>query len=605
MAILSGEAIFVLAVTAAALALFVSELVPADIVALIALAALGLGGVLEPAALAGGFGSPVILTLIGLFMLTAALEHTGVTAYLSQLILRLTRGASERRIVGLVALGAGIASLLMNTVASAALITPVARSIAHRRDLSPSRLLMPVAFGALLGGMATLLTTSNLLVASFLTERGLPSFRLLSFLPVGGPIALLGILYLTIFSPLLLPERSPSDQWSAIRQARIDLTQTYRLSKRLFEGQISPRSPLAGKKLSESDLGSRYGVTVAAVVRGKQRFAPPDASMSLQAEDWLLLEGRPDDIASCVIDLELAVSDPDEQLDGSLFASNSELAEVVLSPRSMVTGHTLEEIHFREKFGLNVLGVWHEGRPYRSHLARRQLEMGDALLVQGPPDRLSILSKDADFLVLTRLPPIPAHSGRVLVAVSILAVFLVVVASGVLPIALAALIGAIAVVVTGCETVEQARSSIRWQVLFLIGGMAPLATALEQTGVIALAADFLLQTVGTLGPHALLLTFFLFTIVLSQLTSGPAATLVIGPLAIATALNNQLSPQAFAMVVAIGASTAFLSPVGHPANLLVMGPGGYRFRDYMKLGFPLVIIAGLGIILILPLVYPL
>jgi di/tricarboxylate transporter len=189
--------------------------------------------------------------------------------------------------------------------------------------------------------------------------------------------------------------------------------------------------------------------------------------------------------------------------------------------------------------------------------------------------------------------------------VSILAVFLVVVASGVLPIALAALIGAIAVVVTGCETVEQARSSIRWQVLFLIGGMAPLATALEQTGVIALAADFLLQTVGTLGPHALLLTFFLFTIVLSQLTSGPAATLVIGPLAIATALNNQLSPQAFAMVVAIGASTAFLSPVGHPANLLVMGPGGYRFRDYMKLGFPLVIIAGLGIILILPLVYPL
>ncbi len=604
MTTLSGEAIFVLAVTGAALVLFVGEWVPADIVALMVLAALGLGGVLNPIDLAKGFGSPVILTLIGLFMLTAALEHTGVTAYMSQFILRLTRGAGERRIVGLVALGVGVASLLMNTVAAAALIIPVARSIGHRRNLSPSRLLMPVAFGALLGGMATLLTTSHLLLASFLTERGLPSFRLLSFLPVGGPIALVGILYLTIFSPLLLPERSPSDQWSAIRQARQELAQTYRLSMRLFEAQVSTRSPLVGKKLSESNLGSRYGVTVAAVVRGKQRFAPPASSFRLEAEDWLLVEGRPDDVTSCVIDLALAVSDPDEQLDGSLFASSSELAEVILSPRSAVTDRTLEEIHFREKFGLNVLGIWHESRPYRSHLGKRQLEMGDALLVQGPPDRLSILSKDADFLVLTRLPPIPAHSGRALVAVAILAVFLIIIALGVLPIALAGLLGAIAVVVTGCETVEQARSSIRWQVLFLIGGMAPLATALDQTGVITLVANFLLQTVGTLGPRALLLTFFLINASLSQLTSGPAATLVIGPLAIAAALNNQLNPQAFAMAVAIGASTAFLSPVGHPANLLVLGPGGYRFRDYMKLGFPLVIIAGLGILLVLPLVYP-
>jgi di/tricarboxylate transporter len=605
MAIMSGEAIFVLAVTAVTLVLFVGEWVSPDIVSLMALAALGLGGVLDTAGLAGGLGSPVILTLIGLFMLTAALEHTGVTAYLSQLILRLTRGAGERRIVGLVALGAGIASLLMNTVAAAALVIPVARSIAHRRNLSPSRLLMPVAFGALLGGMATLLTTSHLLLANLLTERGLPTFHLLNFLPVGGPIALVGILYLTIFSPLLLPERSPSDQWSAIRQARIELAQTYRLSKRLFEGEISPRSPLVGKTLAESDFGSRYGVTVAAVVRGKQRFAPPDAGMQLEAEDWLLLEGRPEDITSCVTDLEMAVSDPDEQVSGSLFASSSELAEVILSPRSRVTGSTLEEINFREKLGLNVLGVWHEGRPYRSHLARRQLEMGDALLVQGPPDRLGILSRDADFLVLTRLPPIPAHTRRALVAILILVVFLVVIALGVLPIALASLLGAIAVVVTGCETVEQARSSIRWQVLFLIGGMAPLATALDKTGVIALSADFLQQTVGTLGPLALLLTFFLFTAGLSQLTSGPAATLVIGPLAITAAVNNHLNPQTFAMAVALAASTAFLSPVGHPANLLVMGPGGYRFRDYMKLGFPLVIIVALGIALVLPLVYPL
>ena len=601
---MSGEAIFVLAIAGGALLLFITELLPPDLVALMVLAGLGLGGVLEPLELASGFGSPVFLTLIGIFMLTAALQQTGVTAYLGQALMRLTQGAGERRLIGLLALGAGVTSLMMNTVASAALIAPIARRVAYQRNLSPSRLLMPVSFGALLGGMATLLTTSNLLLASFLTERGLPSFGLLDFLPVGGPIALVGIAYLMIFGPLLLPERAPADQWSALQQARVELTRTYRLSKRLFEAEVAHQSPLTGKTLRESDLGRRYGVTVAAVVRGRRTFTPPEADMRLQADDWLLLEGRPDDVAAAADDLRLSVSDLDERRNGVLFANNSELAEVVLSPRSSLAGQTLGQINFREKYGLNVLAVWHGGRPYRSHLAERPLQRGDALLVQGLPDRLRVLSEDPDFLVLTHLPDIPEHTEHAAIAILTLFLFLIVIAANLLPVALAALIAGIAVVATGCETIEQARNSIQWQVLFLIGGMAPLAMALERSGAADFLTGLLLQTVGGGGPQALLMAFFLFTAALTQLTSGPAATLIIGPLALTTALNYGLNPQTMMMGVAVGASTAFLSPVGHPANLLVMGPGGYHFRDYARLGFPLMVITALGVIFVLPLAYP-
>jgi di/tricarboxylate transporter len=224
----SSQALYVLIVAGVALLLFVTEWVAPDIVALLVLISLGVGGILDLPALFSGFGSPVVAALIGIFMLTAALQHTGVTAYLSRLILRLTGGLGERPLVGVLTLSAAITSIMMNTVASVALIAPIGRQVAMKRDVSPSRLMMPISYGALLGGMATLLTTSNLLVAGLLSERGLRTFGLLDFLPVGAPIALIGLVYLTLASPLLLPERAPSDQWGGLQFVRQELTRTYR-----------------------------------------------------------------------------------------------------------------------------------------------------------------------------------------------------------------------------------------------------------------------------------------------------------------------------------------------------------------------------------------
>lgn len=603
--LMSTDALIVLAITAVALVLFVTGWVAPDVVALGVLASLGISGVLDLHTLASGFGSPVILTLAGIFMLTAAMEHTGVTAYLSQLLLRLTWRAPERTLVGLLALASSIFSLTMNSFASVALIMPIGRHIAHYRNLSPSRVMLPIAFGGVLGGMATLLTTSNLLISDMLTKQGLREFGLVDFLPIGGPIALAGILYMTLTGPLVLPERSPSDHWSALQQARQDLTRTYALSKRLFEVQITPGSPLDGKTLAESDLGKNYGATVAAVVRGRQAFTPPSPNLRMEVGDWLLLGCRPDDAATAADDLKLALVDQDATHHNVLFANNSELAEVALSPHSMLFGKTLSELKFRDRYGVNVLAIWHEGSPRRSYLTQYRLAFGDALLVQGPPESLSILSREPGYVVLTRLPEIPEGRKQAVVAVLILLAFLIIIGLNILPVSLAAMLGAIAVVVTGCQTAEQARASIRWQVLLLVGGMLPLATALEQTGAMQLLTRFVPTLLHAWGGQGLLLATFLLTVALTQMTSSAAATLIVGPLAITTAVQAGINPQALAMAVAIGASTAFLSPVAHPANLLVMGPGGYQFRDYPRLGAPMVLLAAIGVMFLVPLVYPL
>ncbi len=463
---------------------------------------------------------------------------------------------------------------------------------------------MPVSFGALLGGMTTLLTTGNLLVAGLLADRDLPPFQLLDFMPVGGPIALAGLAYLTLFSQRLLPERAPSDQWSGLQAARQELTRTYRLGMRLHEAYVKSGSPLAGKALLESNLGSEYGVTVSALVRGRRTLATIRPDTRIESGDWLLLQGRPEETQAAAAELSLELTDPDQSGQAMLSRTNTELAEVALSPRSTLAGETLAEIRFREKYGLNVLGIWHQGQPVRSFLSDHRLEYGDAMLIQGPPEKLALLGRDPNFLVLTHLPEVPQNTDRALVSVVILFAFLLVIALNWLPVSLAALLGAVAVIVTRSETVEQARASINWQVLFLIAGMLPLAAALEKTGAAQWMIELLNATLGDAGPRGLLMAFFVLTALLAQFTSGQAATLILGPLAISAALAAGISPHPFAMAVAIGASTGFLTPVSHPANLLVMGPGGYRFSDYGRLGFPLAIIAAVGVFVLAPLAFP-
>lgn len=600
---MTAQMLFVLGVTGVALLLFVSEAVAPDVVALIVMVSLGLGGILDLPTLFSGFSSPVIMTLIGIFILGAALHNTGVTAYAGRILLRLTQSTGERRLIGILALASATASLFMNTVGAVALVAPVGRHVSEKLGYSPSRVLMPISFAALLGGMATLLTTSNLVVSSLLQQNGLAGFSLLSFLPVGGPITAAGIVYLLLASPRLLPERSPSDITGAMREAIDRLPRTYDLSARQYEAVIQPGSPLDGKPLRESGLGEHYGVTISVLVRGRQVFAPPSADAILRAGDSLLLQGREKETnaAAGALGLELAIySDARQNL---LMANDTELAEISLAPRTGLIGKTLADLRFRERYHLNVLGIWHEGRPIRSYLADYSLNAGDALLVQGTPEQIRQIGEDTNFLVMTRLPEIPERTDRAIMAMVILGLFLLGLFFESIPEPLVALMAGIALIVTGCVTPEQARRSLQWQVIFIISGMLPLAIALQQTGALDFLVGRLMNPAGGWTLRAMVLAFFLLTASLTQLIPGQVASLIVGPIAIAAALEYGFNPYALAMTVGITASTAFLSPVAHPANLLVMGPGGYHFADYPRLGLPLTIIAGIGVVGLIPVLY--
>jgi len=462
---------------------------------------------------------------------------------------------------------------------------------------------MPVAYGALLGGMATLLTTSNLLLSDMLSSHGLPGFGLFSFLPVGGPIALIGIAYLAIVAPRLLTHQAPSDQWTDLQAARTQLPRTYALNQRLFDAQVKPTSPLVDTLLGDSNLGQRYGANVVAIIRGKRVIAPPSSRTRIHADDWLLMGARRKDAKRAGAELALAVVEHRPDQHDVLYANEAELAEIALPPHSTIVGKTLADLDFRERFGVNVLAIWREGRPWRSHLTDYSLQPGDGLLVHGTPAHLSLLGKDTGFLILTRLPDLPVASGKALIATTILGGFLIVVGLRWMPIALAALAAAVLVILSGCISIEQARANIRWQVVFLIAGMLPLAGALERAGVFASLADWLPGLFAVLDGRAVLFVIIIATALLTQFISNTAATLIIGPLAISTAIRVHLNPEAMAMAVAVGASSAFLSPISHPANLLVMSVGGYRFSDYARLGLPLLMLAAVGAAILIPLVF--
>lgn len=378
---------------------------------------------------------------------------------------------------------------------------------------------------------------------------------------------------------------------------------TYHLEDSLLFLHLPEHSMLNGRSLRESRLGDAFGLTVLGVVRnGETRLLPAPDDL-LQIGDRLLVQGQAKDIAILrgleALQVEEGPIDPRR-----LESTRVGLVEVILSPYTTLEGRTLQEIYFREKYGLNVLAIWRRGRPYRHNLRDMQLQMGDALLLHGAREKLNLLGQEADFVVLrTESQPPPKLEKAPLAVLALLAVLIPVIA-GWLPIAIAAIIGATLMILTGCLSMEEAYRYIDWKAVFLIAGMLPLGVAMQSSGAAQFLATEVVNLVGGLGVMAVLIGLFLLTNLASQVMPNPVVTVLMAPIAITTAQDLSLSPYAFMMVVAIAASASFLSPVGHPANVLIMGPGGYKFTDYIKVGLPLTAVLLLVTMLALPLFWP-
>lgn len=603
---MAAQAIFVLGVLVVASILFVTEWLRADLVALLVLVALGVSGVLTAREALAGFSNSAVITIIGVFILTAALERTGVTQHLGVWLVRLG-GYTEARMMPVLMLSAAMLSLFMNNIAAGAVLMPVAVAVARERKISPSRLMMPLAFGTLLGGMATLLTSNNLLANATLRDQNLPGFNLLSFAPIGIPAVLVGTAYMFFVGRRWLPHRAPAD-WERMMQAgRGQLADIYGLSERWLQARVPTDSRLVGLTLREAGFGQELGVNVIAVLHENKSRLAPSPALRLQANDVLYLEARVEQIALLrargLEVLDIPPTDTPRSMSENLRAEDSGLFEIVPAPRSNALRKTLREIHFREKFGLNVVAIWREGKPRRVGVGDMPLQQGDALLALGPKRRAQLLQSEPDFIVLTATTEEGLRTSKARWVVSIMALALGLSAVGVVPVAEAMLGGALAAVIVGALTMDEAYQAIEWRVVFLIAGMLSLGVAMTKTGAAAWLANGLVGALGAYSPLVVLGALMVITVGLTQIMTGQATIAILAPIALTAAQTLHSSPFTFVMGAALASSIAFLTPLGHPVNALVMGPGGYKVRDYVRVGAILSILVFVVCIVLLPIVY--
>jgi len=597
---LSTREIELLVIVGLALALILSNRLRPDLVALIVLLALGISGILTPEQAVAGFSRSAVLTIVGLFVITATLEHTGVVQWLADHLAHLS-GTNETRMIA-VFMGAGaLLSLVMNNIAAGAVLLPAAVSVARQANVRESRVLMPLAFGTLLGGMATLFTTANIIISGSLQAQDQRGLTMLDFLPVGSVIVLTGMGYMLLIGRRLLPNRESVGRTMMIRP---NLTQTYQLAERLWEVRVHPDSPLVNQQLADSVIGARLGATVAGIWHGREAKIPPAPTDVITANDILLILGREERVRQLEAQ-RTTIGRWGYHRNGSPDLS-VHLTEVVIAPRSPAIGKTLKELRFRTKFGLTTVALWREGRSYRTDVGDFPLEAGDALLMVGAPGRIKLLAEEPGYIVLNGAHTLPLPNRRkAILTVAITALVLLLAATNIIPTAEAMLAGAAALVLSGCMSMEDAYRAIEWRVVVLIAGMLPIGTALVETGLAARIGQAFTVTLAPAGPMALIAGLYLFTVLLTQLVGGQVAALIVGPIAVSAAVQLGVNPPAVGIAVAMACSAAFLTPIAHPVNVLMMAPGGYTFNDFLRVGLGMTIIGFLTLLLVMPLFWQL
>jgi di/tricarboxylate transporter len=769
---------FLFVLLAAMVYLFLTEKIPVDLTAFAGLVILILAGYLTPEEAFTGFASSAVITMLSVFIVGAAMLHTGIADIVGQQV-HAWVGNREIPLVITIMIVAAVLSAFMNNIAATAVLMPAVAAIARQARISPSRLFMPLAYGAILGGTTTLVgTPPNILAAAMLEERGLEPFGLFDFTPVGVSLLLCGIVFMLTVGRKLLPER---DAGPALAE-ETDLAQVYQLHERLFSMMIPLQSGLDGMTLAAAQLESTLGVQVVAITRGGEKMLAPEAATVLRGGDVLLVKGRLSDLkellrvqgvqvrkaqsgeiprpikgvsgvratvsrdagvigrtlkelrfreqygavvigiqrgqeilrirlaevplqegdsilavgprvklekicqggdfGACEVGLttlqqlqshlyvirilddsplagrsveqsrigelagvtvagiirgedKLLIASPDEMIlegdrllmagepstivrllemgslsleskvvEPALESEEIGVMEATLAPRSSVAGKTLGELSFRDRYGLQVLAVWREGGLLRTSLAKLRLRFGDALLLQGPRNKLTQLASDQDFVVLSEKSQIARRTRKAPFALLALGLMVGFVATGFQPIQVAAFTAATFAVLTGAIRMEEAYRAIEWRAIFLVAAVLPVGIAMERTGAALMLAQNVTDIAGPFGPYAVLAAMVVLSSLVSQGLDGAPAVVLLTPVVIQATEQLGLSPYPIMMGVGLAASAAFMTPFSHKANLLVMGAGGYRSMDYLKVGTPLTVLLVILMVLLIPVFFP-
>jgi di/tricarboxylate transporter len=594
-----------LAILAAAIILFVLDVMPAELVALLMVVALGVTGILTPEEAFSGFSRSAVITIMAIFILAAALQRTGVVDQVGNILLKFG-GQSETRLIVLVMTASAFLSLFMNNIAAAAVLLPAVSGAAKKASVSLSRLMLPLAFGTVLGGTATLLTTGNIVVNSILLDNGIRGFAITDFAYVGIPVIIAGIAYVALLGRKMLPGESNIERTlTPDRKRGKDLVSEYNLGANLFRARVPDNSSLIGIPLLESTLREDFGVTVVGIERDKRKLFALSPQTEIKDGDILLLEGDEEDFRQRDVEPYMEFLPAPEWSDDELRSQAVEVVEAMLAPRSRLIGETLRSTNFRERYGLTVLAIWRGTTELVGDLRDIKLQFGDALLLQGRREKLRAVSSDPDIIVLMgeKTPITVPERGRVALFIFIATLALAIIFPSVTGVVM--LGGAIVMILVRILSTDQAYAAISWRTVFLVAGMLPMGIALTKTNAAQLMADYSIAYLGDAGPMAILAGLFAITALMTQVINGVAVATIVGPMAIHLAEQTNMNPRALAMGVALGASMAFITPLGHPVNLMVMSPGGYNFRDFAKVGLPLTVILFFVIMIVLPVVWPL
>ncbi|MAD92120.1 MAG: SLC13 family permease [Gammaproteobacteria bacterium] len=776
----------VLGILIISLILFISEVIRMDVVALLVLGTLAITGLVDSTQAFAGFSNSAVITVWAMFILSEGLTRTGIADIISRQVMSIG-GNREITLIFVIMITGAVLSAFMNNIGVAALMLPVVVEIARRTGIAASRLLMPLAYSTLLGGLMTLIgTPPNLLISESLFLGGYKPFELFDFMPLGGAIMIVGVIFIVVVGRFLLPTVSAESEKHLSQRS---LRSLYKLQERTFMLHVPKKSVLVGKTLMETRIGASTGLIILSLFRNGRNDMLPKRKTIIKGGDGLLVQGRIDQfrelqrwsdlvieresevlkqmVASKVMYASVFVSEgspivselirhaafrtrfdvavvgimrkggyrltnlsyvpikagdeilvqgeidaiaqlerfPDfknieiysedqlkkpYQIDERMFVvrvpeksdlaeetlNKSRLADVfdfrvlavfrngelkvmprgdeilygrdllliegqqsdldvlrgmqeldidtkvsinqaskeserltlmdsTLDPRSSLVGKTVGELNFRERYGIELVGIWREGKTIGNELADERLQIGDALLLLGPRDRLQLLSSDSDFLILTPLGQKPPDTRKAPLAGLIMGTVIGSVMMGYAPISVAAVIGGTIMVLTGCLNMEQAYRSIDWRAIFLIAGMIPLGTAMQESGAATYIANQVMVFLGDAGPWPVIMCLYILTAIATMIIPTAALVVLMSPIVLSAMSDMGLAPETAMMAVAIAASASFTSPISHPANLLVMGPGGYRFIDYLKVGVPLTIIVFITVMILLPIFWPL
>lgn len=588
------EMIIVFIVIAGAVTLFVTEKLPVDMTALVVMAVLLLFGIISAEEGISGFSNQATITVGAMFIVSAALKKTGAVNFLGSLSSRIFKNSFWLGLI-VTMISVGIISAFINNTPVVAVFIPILLNVARENKISPSKLLMPLSFAAMFGGVCTLIGTStNILVNSIAVQHNLPPFGMFEFAGLGVIFFLFGIIYMVFFGVNLIPKRTVTD----------DLTQKYRMDEYLTDIVLLPNAKSVGTNLKTSPLIKELEIDVLEVIRNGQRLLRPITEIMLEANDVLRVRcdvnviQKIKDRVGVVLKSDLKLSQKDFDAESLM------LVEAIIAPNTSLIGKTIKSSNFRNKFKANALALRHRGQLLQQGFADTMLFAGDSLLIEVRKENFNDFKSDPNFVIVSNIEVPKFRKRKIIPALIIISGIIVTATMNIFPIMVSALLGCLLLVLTKSITLEEAYKSIEWNVIFLLGGILSLGIALEKTGAALFISQKMVEALGSFGPVAIIAAFYLLTTILTETMSNNATAILLAPIAIAVSGSLNVDPRPFLIAVTFAASASFMTPVGYQTNTMIYGVGQYKFKDFIKVGTPLNIIFWILASILIPVFFP-